>query len=100
MACLYNYQLFTILPSFSLPTYLPFSQLEGLDVSCFASLKHLYGQRVQKEIQKGIYLIKKEDFIYIYPAVHQQALSSLNIQSGFEATGLVPLSLERVLSKF
>ena len=73
--------------------------LQPLDVSCFAPLKHLYGQRVQEKIQKGIYSIGKEDFIYIYPAVHQQALSLSNIQSGFAATGLVPLSPERVLSK-
>ena len=51
-------------------------------------------------MQKEIHSIKKEDFIHIYPAVHQQALSSSNIQSGFAATGLVPLSPERVLSKF
>ena len=50
-------------------------------------------------IQKRIYSIKKEDFLYIYPAVHQQALSSSNIKSGFTATGLVPLSPVRVLSK-
>ena len=73
--------------------------LQPLDVSCFAPLKHLYGQRVQEEMQKGIHSVGKEDFIHIYPAVHQQALSSSNIQSGFEATGLVPLSSERVLSK-
>lgn len=73
--------------------------LQLLDVSCFASLKHLYGQRVQEEMQKGIHSVGKKDFIYIYPAVHQQALSSSNIQSGFEATGLVPLLPARVLSK-
>ena len=73
--------------------------LQPLDVSCFAPLKHLYGQRVQEKIQKGVYSIGKEDFIYIYPAVHQQALSLLNIQSGFAATSLVPLSPERVLLK-
>ena len=85
-----------------IPLYMPPHSshlLQLLDVSCFASLKHLYGQRVQEKIQKGIYSIGKEDFIHIYPAVHQQALSSSNIQSGFEATGLVPLSSERVLSK-
>lgn len=71
-----------------------------LDVSCFSPLKHLYGQRIQEKIQKGIYSIGKEDFIHIYPEVHQQALSLLNIKSGFAATGLIPFSPERVLSKF
>ena len=86
-----------------IPLYMPPHSshlLQPLDVSCFSPLKHLYGQRVQEEIQKGIHSVGKEDFIHIYPAVHQQALSSLNIQSGFAATGLVPLSPERVLSKF
>ncbi|MGC8200966.1 hypothetical protein, partial [Salmonella enterica] len=41
----------------------------------------------------------KEGFLHIYPAVHQQALSSLNITSGFSATGLIPFSPERFLSK-
>ena len=50
-------------------------------------------------MQKGIHSVGKEDFIHIYSAVYQQALSSSNIQSGFEATGLVPLLLERVLVK-
>ena len=86
-----------------IPLYMPPHSshlLQPLDVSCFAPLKHLYGQRVQEEMQKGIHSIKREDFIYIYPAVHQQALSSLNIQSGFKATGLVPLLSERILLKF
>ena len=49
-------------------------------------------------MQKEIHLIRKKDFIHIYPAVHKQALF-LNIQSGFKATDLVPLLSERVLLK-
>ena len=85
-----------------IPLYMPPHSshlLQPLDVSCFSPLKHLYGQRVQALIQKRIYSIRKEDFLYIYPAVHQQALSLLNIKNGFAATGLIPLSPERVLSK-
>ena len=73
--------------------------LQPLDVSCFSPLKHLYGQRVQEKVWKGILSINKEDFLQIYPGVHQQALSSLNIQSGFAATCLIPLSPEKVLLK-
>ena len=85
-----------------IPLYMPPHSshlLQPLDVSCFSPLKHLYGQRVQEKIQKGILSIGKEDFLQIYSGVHQQALSSSNIQSGFAATGLIPLSPERVLSK-
>ncbi|OJJ81098.1 uncharacterized protein ASPGLDRAFT_772433 [Aspergillus glaucus CBS 516.65] len=66
-----------------IPLYMPPHSshlLQPLDVSCFSPLKRLYGQKVQEQIQKGIYSVGKEDFIHIYPAVHQQSLSSLNIQ--------------------
>ena len=84
------------------PLYMPPHSshlLQPLDVSCFSPLKHLYGQRVQETIQKGIYSVRKEDFLHIYPAVHQQALSLSNIKSGFAATGLIPFSPERILLK-
>ena len=55
--------------------------------------------RESRKRYKRVYSIGKEDFIYIYPAVYQQALSLSNIQSGFTVTGLVPLSPERVLLK-
>ena len=62
-------------------------------------LKHLYGQRIINKVQKGINTIDKTEFLYIYPTVHYQALSSSNIQSSFAATGLVPFSPNQVLSK-
>lgn len=73
--------------------------LQPLDVSCFSPLKYLYSQRTQEKIQDEVHSIGKEDFLHIYPAVHQKALSSSNIRSGFAATGLIPFSPERVLSK-
>jgi len=51
------------------------------------------------KMQKEINAVDKTEFLYIYPTVHYQALSSSNIQSSFAATGLVPFSPERVLSK-
>ena len=85
-----------------IPLYMPPHSshiLQPLDVSCFSPLKHLYGQRVQKKIQNGVQSIGKEDFLQIYSEVYQQALLLLNIQSGFEATSLIPFSPDRVLSK-
>lgn len=67
---------------------------------CFPPLKHLYDSGVQEKIQKGIYTVGKEDFIHIHPAVHKNALSLPNINSGFAATGLFPFSPDRVPSKF
>ncbi|KAL1979209.1 hypothetical protein VTN96DRAFT_6506 [Rasamsonia emersonii] len=85
-----------IIPLYLLP-YLS-HLLQPLDVSCFSPLKRLYGQKTEEMMQNGIHSINKEDFLYIYPTVHQHTLSLSNIQSGFAATGLVPLSPERVLS--
>ena len=85
-----------------IPLYMPPHSshlLRPLDVSCFAPLKHLYGQKTREMIQQNIHSIDKENFLRIYPTVHQPALSSSNIQNGFAATGLIPLSPERVLAK-
>jgi len=85
-----------------IPLYMPPNSshlLQPLDVCCFSPLKHLYGQKIQEMIRYNIPSIGKEDFLYIYPTVHQNALSSSNIQNGFASTGLIPLSPERVLAK-
>ncbi|ODM14636.1 hypothetical protein SI65_09981 [Aspergillus cristatus] len=85
-----------------IPLYMPPHSshlLQPLDVGCFSPLKRLYGERITKKMQKGINVVDKTEFLYIYPTVHYQALSSSNIQSSFAATGLVPFSPERVLSK-
>lgn len=85
-----------------IPLYMPPHSshlLQPLDVTCFAPLKRLYGQGIQKLIRNEIHFIGKKDFLHIYPAGHQQALSSSNIKSGFAATGLIPPSSEWVLSK-
>lgn len=84
-----------------IPLYMPphSSHLcQPLDISCFSPLKRFYGQKTQDMIRTGIYSIDKEDFLYLYPGV-RRALSAANIQSGFAAAGLIPLSPERVLKK-
>jgi hypothetical protein len=62
-------------------------------------LKEAYGIDVMKSIQMGINHIDKQKFIELYRKA-QKALSSKNIYSGFEATGLVPLDRQQVLNKF
>lgn len=82
-----------------IPLYLPPHSshlLQPLDVGCFGPTKNLYGQKVQELMQQGIQSITKEDFLYLYPTFHQHTLSASNIKRGFKATGLVPLSPERV----
>jgi hypothetical protein len=65
-----------------IPLYLPPHSshiLQPLDVSCFSPLTHFYGQKTAGMMLKGVHAIKKTDFLYIYPSVHLQAFSSLNI---------------------
>ena len=85
-----------------IPLYMPPHSshlLQPLDVGCFSPLKRLYGQRITDKVQRGINTVDKTEFLYIYPTIHYQALSSSNIQSSFAATGLVPFSPDKVLSK-
>jgi hypothetical protein len=72
--------------------------LQPLDVGCFGPLKTAYGQQVESQMRLGINRVDKEDFFRLYLTAHVQALTSANIKSGFEATGLVPYNPERVLS--
>jgi hypothetical protein len=72
--------------------------LQPLDVGCFSPLKTLYGHEVAELARQSIYHVDKLDFLRIYKTVRGQALSASNVQAGFQATGLIPFSPERVLS--
>ena len=64
--------------------------LQPLDVSCFATLKRLYGHLMEDYIRLGIHHVNKLDFITAYPTTYAEALTASNIHSGFTAIGLVP----------
>jgi hypothetical protein len=84
-----------------IPLYMPShssDKLQPLDVGCFAPLKEAYSAEVMRSIQHGIHHIDKENFLDLYKEL-RKALSSKNIRSGFEASGLVPLNPQRVLDK-
>ena len=72
--------------------------LQPLDVGCFSPLKALYGHEVAELARQSVYHVDKRDFLWIYKRIRGQALSSSNVKAGFQATGLIPLSPERVLS--
>ena len=85
-----------------IPLYMPPHSshlLQPLDISCFAPLKHYYGQKVREMAQNGIHAIDKREFISIYNSIHGRAFSKANILSGFAAAGLIPFKPERVLEK-
>ena len=84
-----------------IPLYMPAHSshlLQPLDVSYFSFLKQAYRKEIEKRMGLGINHIDKNEFLTIYPSVRTAALSEKNIQSGFQATGLVPYNPEQVLT--
>jgi hypothetical protein len=73
--------------------------LQPLDVGCFGVLKHFYGQAVQDLARVGSTHIDKLDFLDLYPAARAATYKTSVIASSFMASGLIPYSPERVLSK-
>jgi hypothetical protein len=73
--------------------------LQPLDVSCFATLKRIYGCQIQQLMRDGVNYIDKPDFLTAYNRARIEAITPAIIRSGFAATGLVPFNPDRVLSE-
>ena len=72
--------------------------LQPLDVSCFIPLKYLLVREYKKRCRKKSTQLKRKTLsIFIQQSINR--LYPHQISSGFEATSLVSLLLERVLSK-
>jgi hypothetical protein len=72
--------------------------LQPLDVGCFSPLEVIYGHEVTELACQGIFHVDKIDFLWIYTKIRSTVLSDQNIKAGFQATGLMPFSPERVLN--
>ena len=72
--------------------------LQPLDVSCYSPLKRAYGREVEDLARQGVYHVDKTDFLTAYARIRPTIFTQQNIQAGFQATGLVPLCPDRVLS--
>jgi hypothetical protein len=73
--------------------------LQPLDVSCFAPLKQAYRTEIRGLADSHINYVNKKTFLATFLAVYKKAVLKSNILSSFQATSLVPLDLEVVLSK-
>ena len=62
-------------------------------------LKRAYGRLVELKIRVRINHINKLDFLKAYPLARIEAFKSETIKNSFGVAGLVPFSLERVISK-
>ena len=73
--------------------------LQPLDVGCFSPLKKAYSCQIEYLIRSGINYITKLEFLPAFKAAYEALITRTNIHSGYQATGLVPYSPDKVLSK-
>ncbi|KAF2188420.1 DDE-domain-containing protein [Zopfia rhizophila CBS 207.26] len=85
-----------------IPLWLPSHSshiLQPLDVACFSVVKRLYREGVEQLARSGQHHVTIDDFLQIYAVARPQALSSSNVESAFQATGIVPYNPDEVLDK-
>jgi hypothetical protein len=68
-------------------------------VSCFGPLKKAFGSQIEMKMRLGVNHVTKEEFLPTFLIAHSKVMTTETITSGFEATGLVPFDLQRVLDK-
>jgi hypothetical protein len=73
--------------------------LQPLDVGCFAPLKQAYKGEINVLANSDITHINKKAFLDTFYQVFDKAFSKDNIQSSFQATGLVLYNPEVVISR-
>jgi hypothetical protein len=73
--------------------------LQPLDVGVFGPLKKAYGRQIEHLMKARVTHITKEDFFPAFLEAFNASLTEENIQGGFRGAGLVPLDVERVLSR-
>ncbi len=79
-------------------TFIP---LQPLDVGVFTPLSIGYKNRVHRVTRVGAcYSIDKVDFLELYRLAKQDAITSLNIQKAWAATGFFPFDPQVVLKHF
>ena len=63
---------------------------QGLDVICFALLKHFFEEEHRKFESQDHGVVKKEHFLSVYSKAHVCAFTVDVVKSAFEKTGVVP----------
>ena len=73
--------------------------LQPLNVGCFAILKRAYGRYVSDLARASYNHIDKFDFLVEYARARTEAFQPYIVQNSFATTSLVPVDVDRVLSK-
>lgn len=73
--------------------------LQPLDVAVFSPLKNSYRRHLSDIIlQRNGLPLNKQDFVVAFARAREDAIYSKNIRSGWEASGLWPVNIERPLA--
>jgi hypothetical protein len=72
--------------------------LQPLNVGCFAPLKKAYGRQVEALMRSRISHVTKLEFLPAFKRAYEAAITSNNIQGGFQGAGLALFDPERVIS--
>jgi hypothetical protein len=72
--------------------------LQPLDVGCFAPLKQAYRRQAKELMRNQITHITKLEFLLCFKRAFNAAITSSNIQGGFQGARLVLFDLERVIA--
>ena len=67
-----------------------FHILQPLDVGCFGPLKAVYGKEIKKMMQMHLTHITKNNFFLTFKQAFFASMGEENIQTKFQATGLMP----------
>ena len=72
---------------------------QPLDVGVFRSLKHHLSSEQNHLLRAGVSRLEKAEWMECFQKAHPKALTISNIQSGWRASGIHPLSLTKALGK-
>jgi len=72
---------------------------QSFDIEYFNVLKRAYSRQIKTFIKAHINHITKVEFFLAFTAAYKESITAENCQAGFRGTGLVPFSLQAVLSK-
>ena len=73
--------------------------LQPLDVAVFSSLKHYFRRVTERRLRAGATRFPKTEFLQTYHQVWLQAITEINVKSGFRKAGLVPFNPENALKR-
>ena len=65
----------------------------------FSPLKHYFYRAIERRLRTGASRFPKTEFLQTYTAIRPQALTEINIKSGFKKAGLIPFNPDKAIER-